>query len=159
MGRAVSRRPLTVEAWVPSQVSPCEVYHTQTGIWTGFSPSTSIFPSASFQQRSVLIFIYMLLLPAGQTGEAWEPSEKHCSFGNRERWIEKYFHFLFHSASKELRSDTLQPLLYGDRRVRSTEKSGCCRCSCDNDCTANSGILHVATYRYDVTTNTPVTTL
>jgi len=54
-------------------------------------------------------------LPAGQTGEAWEPSEEHCSFGNRERWIEKYFHFFFHSASKESRSDTLQPLLYGDR--------------------------------------------
>jgi len=45
------------------------------------------------------------------------------------------------------------------RTVRSTEKSGCCCCSCDSDCTANSGILHVATYRYDVTTNTPVTTL
>ena len=117
MGRAVSRRPLTVEARVPPQVSPCEVYHTQTSIWAGFSPSTSIFPSVSFQQRSVLIFIHMLLLPAGQTGEAWEPSEKHCSFGNRERWIEKYFHFLFHSASKESRSDTLQPLLYSDRRV------------------------------------------
>jgi len=101
MGRAVSHRPLALEARVPSQGSSCEMYHTQTGIWTGFSPSTSIFPSVSFQQRYVLIFIYMLLLPEGQTGAACEPSAKHCSFANRERWIEKYFHFLFHSASKE----------------------------------------------------------
>jgi hypothetical protein len=57
----------------------------------------------------------MLLLPAGQTGEAWKHSEKHRSFGNWERWIEKY---LFHSASKESRSDTLQPLLCGDRRIK-----------------------------------------
>jgi hypothetical protein len=70
MGRAVSCQPLKVEARVPSQIGPCEVYHTQTGIKTGFSPNTSIFPSVSFQQRSVLIFIYMLLLPAEQTGEA-----------------------------------------------------------------------------------------
>ena len=29
------------------------------------------------------IFIDMLLLPEGQTGEAWEPSKKQCCFGNR----------------------------------------------------------------------------
>jgi len=48
MGRAVSRRPLTMEARVPSHGSPCAVYQTQTVIWTGFSPSTSIFPSVSY---------------------------------------------------------------------------------------------------------------
>jgi len=30
--------------------------------------------SISFHQRSILIFIYTLLLPKGQMGEAWEPS-------------------------------------------------------------------------------------
>jgi hypothetical protein len=30
-----------------------------------------------------IFWMYMLLLPAGQTGEAWEPSEKQCSFGTR----------------------------------------------------------------------------
>jgi hypothetical protein len=33
-----------------------------------------VFPlSTSFHQCSILIFIYMLLLPEGQAGEAWEP--------------------------------------------------------------------------------------
>jgi hypothetical protein len=35
----------------------------------------------------VLVFVYMLLFPEGQTVEAWEP------FGTGEHWIEKYFHF------------------------------------------------------------------
>jgi len=33
---------------------------------------------------SVLIFIYTLLLPEGQTGEAWKPSKKKCFFGYLE---------------------------------------------------------------------------
>jgi len=45
MGRAVSRRPLTVEDRVPSQVSPCEVYHTQAGIWAGFDFPVSVIPA------------------------------------------------------------------------------------------------------------------
>jgi len=32
--------------------------------------------SVSFPQNSILTFIYVLLLPEGQTGEAWEPSKK-----------------------------------------------------------------------------------
>jgi len=40
-----------------------------------------LFPlSVSFHQCSTLIFIYMLLLLEGQTGEAWKPSKKRCSF-------------------------------------------------------------------------------
>jgi hypothetical protein len=37
--------------------------------------------SISPHQCAILISIYMLLLPKGQTGEAWEPSKKQCSFG------------------------------------------------------------------------------
>jgi hypothetical protein len=37
----------------------------------------------SFHQCSILIFMYTLLLPEGQTGEVWETSKKQCSFGNR----------------------------------------------------------------------------
>jgi hypothetical protein len=49
------------------------------------------FLSVSSHQFATLIFIYMLLLPEGQTGEAWEPSEESgdlSEFG--ERWIEKH---------------------------------------------------------------------
>jgi hypothetical protein len=35
----------------------------------------------------------MLLLPEGQTGEAWEHSNMQDSSENREYWREKYFHF------------------------------------------------------------------
>jgi hypothetical protein len=62
---AVSRLPLTAEAPVRSQVSPSEIRAAQSGsAETGFYASTSGFRlSVLFHQRSVLIFIYMLLLP------------------------------------------------------------------------------------------------
>jgi hypothetical protein len=43
MAQAVSRRPLTAEVWVRSQVDPCGVCGGQSGTGTGFSPSTSVF--------------------------------------------------------------------------------------------------------------------
>jgi hypothetical protein len=42
MAQVVSRRPLTVEAWVRSRVSPCGICGGQSGTGTGFLPSTSI---------------------------------------------------------------------------------------------------------------------
>ena len=49
--------------------------------------------SLPFHQRSVLIFICMLLLPEEQTGEAWEPSKENPLSENGARWIENKFHF------------------------------------------------------------------
>jgi len=82
--QAISRRPLTAEAQVRSQVSPCEIYGGQSGNETGFSPSSYVFPVSIFPPNSILIFIYMLFLPEGQTGEAWEPTKNECSLGNRK---------------------------------------------------------------------------
>jgi hypothetical protein len=39
MAQAVSRRPLTAETRVRSQVNPCEICGGQSGTGTGFSPS------------------------------------------------------------------------------------------------------------------------
>jgi hypothetical protein len=47
------------------------------------------FPRSLFHQCSILIFIYMLLLPKGQTGEAWQPSKSIADSGIREHWVEK----------------------------------------------------------------------
>jgi hypothetical protein len=44
MAPAVSRQPLTAEARVRSRVSLCGICGGQSGTWTGFSPSTSVFP-------------------------------------------------------------------------------------------------------------------
>jgi hypothetical protein len=44
MAQAVSRRPLTAEARVRSQVSRCGICGGQSVTGTGFSPSTSVFP-------------------------------------------------------------------------------------------------------------------
>jgi len=45
--------------------------------WGGFCTECFGFPlSVSFHQCSTLIFTHTLLLPEGQTGEAWEASNK-----------------------------------------------------------------------------------
>jgi hypothetical protein len=44
MAQDVSRRPLTAEAQVRSQVSPCGICGGQSGTGTGLSPSTSVSP-------------------------------------------------------------------------------------------------------------------
>jgi hypothetical protein len=85
MSQAVRTPPLIAEAWVLSQDSPCEISGEQSGTGTGLSPNTSGLPlSSPFHQCSILIFIYALLLEEGQTGKAWLPSKKQCSFGNWE---------------------------------------------------------------------------
>jgi len=43
--QAVSCQAVTTEAWVRSQVSPCEIGDTQIGNWIGFSPNYLVYPS------------------------------------------------------------------------------------------------------------------
>ena len=53
--------------------------------------------SVTFHQCSIIIFNYMFLLPEKQRAEAWEPSEKQCSLGNRgalDRKVISHFSFL-----------------------------------------------------------------
>jgi hypothetical protein len=57
MAQAVSRRPLTAEVRVLSQVFPCGIYGRQNGSGTGFSPVTSVFPVSA-----VLTVLHALFL-------------------------------------------------------------------------------------------------
>ena len=68
----VSRRPLTKEAEVRYRDILCEISDAKSG-----APGTSFFPlSLVFHHFSTLRYIYMLLLPGRQMGEAWEPCTK-----------------------------------------------------------------------------------
>jgi hypothetical protein len=51
-------------------------------------------PSVLFYQCFILVFIYMLLLP-GQTGEAWNASQKQCAFGNQGALDKKFLSLFF----------------------------------------------------------------
>jgi hypothetical protein len=66
---------------------PLTVYHV-------FLPVLQFPPSVPFHQRSILVFIYMLLLPEGQNGETCKPSKNQWTFGNRVPWTGKTFSFL-----------------------------------------------------------------
>ena len=76
MAQAVSCQPLTADSRVRLQVSPCGVCDGQSVTGTEFSDSTSVPPSVSFRQSSILIFI---LIPLCQP---WGPSKKQCSFAS-----------------------------------------------------------------------------
>ena len=70
MSQAVSRRSLTAAGVVRFRINPCEACDRRSGRGPGFAHSTSVLPVRSFQQRPIPIFIYMLLWPEEQTGEA-----------------------------------------------------------------------------------------
>jgi hypothetical protein len=57
MAQVVSRRPLTAEARVRDQVSPCGICGGQISTGTGFSPSSSVSP-VSVIKLWLSIFIY-----------------------------------------------------------------------------------------------------
>jgi hypothetical protein len=66
MIQAVSRRPITAEAWVRSRVSQCGICGGQSGNETGFSPSTSVFPcqfystGAPLQGKTKTLIIFII---------------------------------------------------------------------------------------------------
>ena len=64
------------------QVNTCKICDGQGDSGTICQRVRRFASSASCQQCSTFIFVYMLLVPDGQTAEAWEPSKKQCYFGN-----------------------------------------------------------------------------
>ena len=58
MAQAVRRRPLTAEAQVRSQVSPCDIGGGRSGTRTGFSPRT--FPLLIIIQPMLRFHLHLL---------------------------------------------------------------------------------------------------
>ena len=59
---------------------------------TGSGPVLLFSPLSKIDQCSILGFIYMLLLPEGQAGEASELYKKQHPFGSRALRVEKCVH-------------------------------------------------------------------
>jgi len=59
--RAVSRRPLSAEALVRSQVSPCEICGGERDTGTGFSPNTLSEFGGSLNRKILSLFILSLI--------------------------------------------------------------------------------------------------
>jgi hypothetical protein len=102
----------------------------QSGIETGFPHITSAFPC------QMLFFIYLLLLPEGQTAETLEYPKMQCPFINLIALVRKVLHF--HSVLKDalnflghVRSNMLwqvELLLLWTSVCNSKRKSSCCIC-------------------------------
>ena len=87
-----SRRPFTSEASVRYVMFLAD----KVTLGRGFSQSTPVLSlSGSCHLFSILIFIYMLILSEGRTGEAWELVKSSAFSEIRERWLGKYFSFFF----------------------------------------------------------------
>ena len=67
MAQSVSRRPLIAKAPVQFQFSRREICSGQSGIWTCFSPSTSVFP-----------FQYYFTNSPNSYASTWCCYQKHC---------------------------------------------------------------------------------
>ena len=81
--RRIVAGPLPADARGRSHVSPRDIYGARSGTRTEFSRSALVFSlSISFHQCSVLFFIYILLLPEGQSREPWELKNKQRSSGH-----------------------------------------------------------------------------
>ena len=96
MSQAVSRRPVTTETRVGSQVSPCEICGGQSGGGTGFSPSTS--RSLVTVHSSLLRTHLHVAFTRRTNGPSLAPFRSSALSEIGEFWIENYFCVIFERA-------------------------------------------------------------
>jgi hypothetical protein len=100
MVQAVSRRPPTAKVRVQSRVSPCGICGGQSGIGTGFSPSTSVFPCQYHStgapllgkgQKITIIVTFIIGLHKKPQGRGAPAASAAGPFTNNKK---KYFQYL-----------------------------------------------------------------
>ena len=105
MPQAVSHRPVTAKTTVRFLTSPREICGGLSGTGPGFSPSNSVFPyqyystNVPYPSLSICLSIH-LYIPEGQTGEAWEPSNKTVLSRKSGALERKIIVFLLQKVSK-----------------------------------------------------------
>jgi len=121
MALSVSRRPLIENVRVRYQVSPYKIRGGGTRTGFGFCFSTCFPWSMSLHWCSRLIFIRTLVKLGRQKGEAWKPSKKQCSLGNRGALYSKVlslFFFLIEGLSRlKNKSDVPNILLSASKKT------------------------------------------
>ena len=85
--RTVSFQLLTIEAYVQSLPSLCDLWRTKWHLCRRFSNYFGFPPSVSFHKSSILVFIYMLFLPGQHMAKAWDASK--ALFVQKSRNIEQ----------------------------------------------------------------------
>ena len=93
MAQAVRRRPLTSEARVRSQVSPCEMCAGQSGTETGFSPSTSVSPRHCHATNTPTHLRLHVALSKRTNGRSLGTSKSNALSDVEELWLETSFQF------------------------------------------------------------------
>jgi hypothetical protein len=85
--QALSCRPPTGMARVRSSASPCGICGEQSDTRIGFSPITLVSPVTKIPLMLCAHLHLLLLLPAGQPGEFWEPSRRNALSEIEQDWI------------------------------------------------------------------------
>ena len=80
-------RPLSADAWVRSQVSPCKICCGKGGTSSRPSPSASFSLSVALHQWSILVTIYTSLLPEGKAEKVWKFSKNALSEIAVAQWL------------------------------------------------------------------------
>jgi len=93
MAQAASRRPVTEEAKVHSQVSPCEIYSGKCNKETGFSLSTPVFPCRNYSTSTPHFLCLHVALTRTKEAKPGNLPKSRALPELGDQWVENYFHF------------------------------------------------------------------
>jgi len=93
--QAASRRPVTEEAKVRSQVSPCEIYSGQCSKGKGFSLSTPVFPCQDYSTSTPHFLCLHVALTRTKQAKPGSLPKSRALPELWDQWVDTYLHFFF----------------------------------------------------------------